>query len=85
MLVGDPLSLAPCFSWVLHGNRTIFNRFNGFSGQAMHTPDLLGNWWETVETVRTLVAWSPHTPLKQGVNERSHRLEKSEMRIPFVL
>jgi hypothetical protein len=65
------LSLTPCFSGVLCGNRAVVNRFNGFR--------VMRARWETVKTVARLRSRA-NTLLKQGVNESERGDHKSSSR-----
>src|SRR5258708_35190525 len=70
------LSLTPCFSGVFGERRGAVNRFNGLR------PFARWNQGERPKPLKRLTAprFARNTPLKQGVNERAPRLEKSKRR-----
>src|SRR5258707_11608073 len=70
------LSLTPCFSGVFGERRGGVNRFNGLR------PFARWNRGERPKPLKRLTAprFARNTPLKQGVNERAPRMEKSKMR-----
>jgi hypothetical protein len=59
------LSLTPCFSGVLPTNPTSVNHFNGFKG---HRCSIYATPKKPLKR-STVIAGTPSTPLKQGVNE----------------